>query len=54
MAIDVIIPNLKFDSQTARLVDWLKRDPILILKARMIAEGQLDETELKEMMQQAV
>ncbi len=28
---------------------WLKRDPILILKERMIAEGQLDETEYEEL-----
>jgi TPP-dependent pyruvate/acetoin dehydrogenase alpha subunit len=31
------------------LEEWLKRDPILILKDRMIAEGQLDETEYEEL-----
>jgi pyruvate dehydrogenase E1 component alpha subunit len=31
------------------LEEWLKRDPILILKERMIAEGQLDETEYEEL-----
>lgn len=31
------------------LEEWLKRDPILILKERMIADGQLDETEFAEL-----
>jgi acetoin:2,6-dichlorophenolindophenol oxidoreductase subunit alpha len=31
------------------LEEWLKRDPITILKDRMIAEGQLDETEYEEL-----
>jgi TPP-dependent pyruvate/acetoin dehydrogenase alpha subunit len=31
------------------LEEWLKRDPILILKERMIADGQLDETEFEEL-----
>jgi pyruvate dehydrogenase E1 component alpha subunit len=31
------------------LEEWLKRDPIDLLKARMIADGQLDETEFEEM-----
>ena len=31
------------------LEEWLKRDPIVILKERMIAEGQLDETEYEEL-----
>jgi pyruvate dehydrogenase E1 component alpha subunit len=31
------------------LEEWLKRDPILILKERMIADGQLDETEFDEL-----
>jgi TPP-dependent pyruvate/acetoin dehydrogenase alpha subunit len=35
------------------LDEWLKRDPILILKARMIADGQLDETEFEELQQAA-
>jgi pyruvate dehydrogenase E1 component alpha subunit len=33
------------------LEEWLKRDPILILKERMIADGQLDETEFEELRQ---
>jgi acetoin:2,6-dichlorophenolindophenol oxidoreductase subunit alpha len=33
------------------LEEWLKRDPILILKERMIADGQLDETEYEELRQ---
>jgi TPP-dependent pyruvate/acetoin dehydrogenase alpha subunit len=35
------------------LEEWLKRDPIEILKQRMIADGQLDETEFTEMKQAA-
>lgn len=35
------------------LDEWLKRDPIDILKARMIADGQLDETEFAELQQAA-
>jgi pyruvate dehydrogenase E1 component alpha subunit len=35
------------------LEEWLKRDPIEILKQRMIADGQLDETEFAEMKQAA-
>jgi TPP-dependent pyruvate/acetoin dehydrogenase alpha subunit len=31
------------------LEEWQKRDPIDILKQRMIAAGQLDETEFEEM-----
>jgi acetoin:2,6-dichlorophenolindophenol oxidoreductase subunit alpha len=31
------------------LDEWLKRDPITILKTRMIADGQLDEDEFAEM-----
>ena len=31
------------------LEQWLQRDPILILKERMIADGQLDETEYEEL-----
>jgi pyruvate dehydrogenase E1 component alpha subunit len=31
------------------LDEWLKRDPIDILKGRMIADGQLDEPEFDEM-----
>jgi acetoin:2,6-dichlorophenolindophenol oxidoreductase subunit alpha len=31
------------------LEEWLKRDPIDLLKARMIADGQLDETEFDEL-----
>lgn len=31
------------------LDEWLKRDPITILKDRMIADGQLDETEFEEL-----
>ena len=31
------------------LDEWLKRDPIELLKQRMIAAGQLDETEFEEM-----
>lgn len=31
------------------LDEWLKRDPITILKERMIAAGQLDETEFTEL-----
>jgi pyruvate dehydrogenase E1 component alpha subunit len=31
------------------LDEWMKRDPILILKERMIAAGQLDETEYEEL-----
>lgn len=31
------------------LDEWLKRDPIEILKARMIADGQLDEVEFEEL-----
>jgi pyruvate dehydrogenase E1 component alpha subunit len=31
------------------LEEWLKRDPITILKERMIAEEQLDETEYEEL-----
>ena len=31
------------------LDEWLKRDPIDLLKQRMIADGQLDETEFDEM-----
>jgi TPP-dependent pyruvate/acetoin dehydrogenase alpha subunit len=31
------------------LDQWLLRDPITILKERMIADGQLDETEFEEM-----
>jgi acetoin:2,6-dichlorophenolindophenol oxidoreductase subunit alpha len=31
------------------LDEWLKRDPINILKDRMIADGQLDEVEFEEM-----
>jgi TPP-dependent pyruvate/acetoin dehydrogenase alpha subunit len=31
------------------LEEWLKRDPIDLLKARMIADGQLDDTEFDEM-----
>jgi pyruvate dehydrogenase E1 component alpha subunit len=31
------------------LEEWLKRDPIDLLKQRMIADGQLDETEFDEM-----
>lgn len=30
---------------------WLERDPIKILKERMIADGQLDETEFEELQQ---
>jgi pyruvate dehydrogenase E1 component alpha subunit len=35
------------------LDEWLKRDPIIILKDRMIAAGQLDEVEFDEMRQAA-
>ncbi len=35
------------------LDEWLKRDPIDILKKRMIADGQLDEVEFAEMRQAA-
>ncbi len=35
------------------LDEWLQRDPILILKERMIAEGQLDEVEFAELRQAA-
>jgi pyruvate dehydrogenase E1 component alpha subunit len=35
------------------LDEWLKRDPIDILKSKMIADGQLDETEFEEMQQTA-
>ncbi|MCK6579495.1 MAG: thiamine pyrophosphate-dependent dehydrogenase E1 component subunit alpha [Anaerolineae bacterium] len=35
------------------LDEWLKRDPIDILKARMIADSQLDEVEFAEMRQAA-
>jgi pyruvate dehydrogenase E1 component alpha subunit len=31
------------------LEEWMKRDPIVILKDRMIADGQLDETEYEEL-----
>jgi pyruvate dehydrogenase E1 component alpha subunit len=31
------------------LDEWLKRDPVIILKERMIAGGQLDEVEFEEM-----
>jgi TPP-dependent pyruvate/acetoin dehydrogenase alpha subunit len=31
------------------LDEWLKRDPIDILKGRMIADSQLDEPEFDEM-----
>ncbi len=31
------------------LEKWMQRDPIIILKERMIAEGQLDEVEFEEM-----
>jgi TPP-dependent pyruvate/acetoin dehydrogenase alpha subunit len=31
------------------LDEWLQRDPIAIFKARMIADGQLDEVEFEEM-----
>jgi TPP-dependent pyruvate/acetoin dehydrogenase alpha subunit len=33
------------------LDEWLKRDPILILKEQMIADGQLDEAEFTELQQ---
>lgn len=33
------------------LEEWMKRDPIDILKDRMIADGQLDETEFTELQQ---
>ncbi len=33
------------------LEQWLKRDPITILKDRMIADGQLDDTEFEEITQ---
>lgn len=36
------------------LDEWLKRDPIQILKARMLADGQLDDTEFEEMKQAAL
>ncbi len=32
---------------------WMKRDPLIILKDRMIADGQLDEVEYQEMQQAA-
>jgi acetoin:2,6-dichlorophenolindophenol oxidoreductase subunit alpha len=32
------------------LEEWMKRDPIIILKDRMIAAGQLDETEYEELL----
>ena len=35
------------------LEEWLKRDPIDLLKAKMIADGQLDETEFDELKQAA-
>lgn len=35
------------------LDEWLQRDPIDILKARMIADGQLDEVEYQELRQAA-
>jgi acetoin:2,6-dichlorophenolindophenol oxidoreductase subunit alpha len=35
------------------LDEWLKRDPILILKDRMIADGQLDAVEFAELQQAA-
>lgn len=35
------------------LDEWLQRDPIDILKARMIADGQLDEVEFAELRQAA-
>jgi pyruvate dehydrogenase E1 component alpha subunit len=35
------------------LEEWMQRDPIDILKKRMIADGQLDETEFEEMKQAA-
>ncbi|WP_343416081.1 thiamine pyrophosphate-dependent dehydrogenase E1 component subunit alpha [Candidatus Flexifilum breve] len=35
------------------LDEWLKRDPIDILKARMIADGQLDDVEFEELRQAA-
>jgi pyruvate dehydrogenase E1 component alpha subunit len=35
------------------LEEWMKRDPIDILKTRMISSGQLDETEFGEMKQAA-
>ncbi len=31
------------------LEEWMQRDPLLILKERMIADGQLDETEYAEL-----
>jgi TPP-dependent pyruvate/acetoin dehydrogenase alpha subunit len=35
------------------LEEWMQRDPIDILKRRMFADGQLDETEFDEMKQAA-
>lgn len=39
--------------QPGELDQWLQRDPIDILKARMIADGQLDEVEFSELRQAA-
>jgi pyruvate dehydrogenase E1 component alpha subunit len=37
----------------SELDEWLQRDPITILKDRMIANGQLDEVEFAELRQAA-
>jgi TPP-dependent pyruvate/acetoin dehydrogenase alpha subunit len=39
--------------KAGELDEWLQRDPISILKTRMIADGQLDEVEFEEMQQAA-
>lgn len=48
MAIDVVMPNLGFDAQTTRLLEWLKKvgDPVTRGEALAIVESDKSEVEL--------
>ena len=45
--------NIAAFIEPGELDEWLQRDPINILKDRMIADGQLDEVEYEELRQAA-
>src|SRR5687767_13315397 len=47
MVIDVIMPNLGFDTQTARLIEWLKKPGDSVTKGESLAVIESDKANVE-------
>ena len=47
MTTDIVMPNLGFDTQTARLIEWLKQPGDTVAKGEIIAVIESDKANVE-------